>query len=295
MDSAQFDSLDVMIRERFRGAGVGLYHADNLSEAAAQIAHQQIMSRERLRGLLGHGFTPFESDHDDEVMGVIDRTFGNPRDMGELFTKYKRTTPAVYGPIMFRFKPDAYGSMTDIKIVKKSVVNYKSLGANWVREAASSEGEIDSFVEEHLRDYRSKDGVSFGSWTAAEVSCREPALSFEHIEAVVVEPITVLGVDLVDEVRAEAHRHGVGAPVVPRAYTAPRNLQALQELVSVCEAHVPEVRRRKKWTAIPVERLPLELQHDNGLYRVQQWCRYFIIGTIMQLEQRKLAPPTAAE
>lgn len=298
MVEAQSGGADTWIRKQFVEAGVGFFHADNLSEIGAQLAQKRVMSRQRLLSVPGYQPTAFFSDEDDKVMGAFGRVFGNIRDFGVLFATCGNSIPNVYGPIAMVFRPQIYEQMTDVVITKESIIKYGRDRDRWRGAAASTEEEVAAIVQQHRRKYKNPQSQKYDdAWVFAELSCAERELGFEHLESLVVEPIRVFGVDLPEFVGGLVGESGVNAKVVARDYARrPEHLAMLQELVAVCEAHPAPV-NLAQWKDVPLEQLPPGLQGlgPEKVRRVQLWCRYFTYGTLLPLRQRQSPPMVAAE
>lgn len=132
---------------------VKLYHACQLIDFQSYLRLGGIPSRALLESekLL---YTRFDSDNDDRTNKVWDKVFGNLSDFGASFGSEKAATPTVYGPILFRIKPEALNKATDLAICLRS-----ASGKNFDREAESF-----SSVEEVGRLFKHPMGHEKPEW-----------------------------------------------------------------------------------------------------------------------------------
>jgi hypothetical protein len=217
-----------------------------------------------------HGYTRFYSDEEDHRLGALGRVFGNIYDFGAIFARGRGAIPNIYGPIALVFKPAVFSKMSDIAITPKSIATHLD---RWQQERVRDVAVVDEIVS----------GDSFknpvaSQWQGCELSCAEHSLSFDALECILVEPITVCGVKLVDHVRRAAKRFGVS--IAERAYTRKDNKDAIQELVDTCET-LPDNLDETTWI-FDEQLLPKQFAEvaDERRKRVPGWCKYFYFGTL---------------
>jgi RNase P subunit RPR2 len=132
-------------------------------------------------------------------------------------------------------------------------------------------------------------GGSFDSpigddWTYAELSCANTELSFENVERVVVEPISVGGTSLAELVR-QAVDAKLKCPIEEREYSLPTNYSAIGELAKICD-RFPMGLQDIPWP-LPSAALPAAFADlpDHRKRRLCGWCRYFYFGTVQEVRR----------
>ena len=270
--------LDQYIAQRFAARQVRFYHAENLRNFRTYCEARAVLCREELMVQDPAHFTQFRSDDDDARLGVLGRVFGNIYDFGAIFSRAPQSIPNIYGPILLIFAPSVFSMMADIRITPQSIATH--LGS-WAQASIRTNAQVDTLVE----------GDNFGSpintnWHFCELSCDNRRLPFDHLEEIVVEPITVCGSRLVEVVRAEALSRGIRTLIRERPFRLNSNIDALNELVDTCEAVAPGL-SDDLWN-LGVANLPARFRaYPNNLQgRTVGWYRYFYFGTIEELRRQ---------
>lgn len=273
-------TFDMYIAQKFRSVGVRFHHAENLHDFSVYCDQGALLARAELRRLSPE-YTKFYSDESDEKHGALSRVFGNLRDFGTIMACGRGAIPNVYGPIHMVFRPECFALMSDIVITKNSIA---SLGDSWREQAARTTQTID-----HIASGRDNDGHISRDWMYAESSCSESRLSFDLLEEVIVEPITVMGHGLYQLVLSTLHMAGydrVRVRVVERTYQRSENVDAIRAAVRFCEG-LPEGLPARSPAIEAVAQLP-EFGHCKAPVqrRLPLWARYFYFGTLAELRTR---------
>jgi hypothetical protein len=270
--------LDEYISRQFAQRGVRFYHAENLRNFLTYCDARALLCREELMQRDPDYYTRFYSDDGDRALGALGRIFGNLYDFGAVFSRAPRTIPNIYGPITLAFRPAAFAAMSDIRITPASIATHS---VTWTLVTLSAPAQIDELLA----------GDDYGSpiapaWHFCELSAGCRTLSFEHLERVLVEPVTVGGRRLVDLVRAEVSVRSIDVDVQERGFRYAPNADALRELALLCEGLPPDI-EHASWT-LDEAALPQSFADHppDRRRRVPGWCRYFYYGTLEEVRRR---------
>jgi hypothetical protein len=206
---------------------VYLYHSCQYQDFCAYIKLGGIPSRESLEHAQ-LSMTSFTTDENDKHNGVWDKVFLNLEDFGKIFAFGKAGVPNVYGPILFRFKPNALLEATDIAICLRSA------GAgNFNREVESLNklSDVDKlFYFSSNRPYLKFKSVlqeEFGANAqSVEISCTFPngILPFNELVDIVVDPYIINGQKLYNRVASFIEAADLDFPVKKRFVKIDPNL-----------------------------------------------------------------------
>lgn len=176
-----------------------LYHAIDLPDFETYCEEWALLSRQELERHANGIRVPFYTDGSDKKLGIFDRAFGNLSYFWKFF--WSGGTPNAYGPITLAFKPSAFDAMADLGVTL---------------DGANKRGF--NLDEERLRNPQMLAwNVEQGEATRFfEVSTSTNRLTFDLVERIVVQPITIDGATLEDVVVGylETHRRGRAIPTV---------------------------------------------------------------------------------
>jgi len=257
-----------MVQDVLTQGKVSLYHAMNLGGFAAYVHQAAILSRQELLQV-DDRTPPFTSDESDSMFGALERTFGNWSDHGAIFARasLRPATPNIFGPIQVVFRPEVWSTLSDIIITPFSLVNY---GSAW-KARAMSRDEISKHVATFVETREWHQSVN-----VAEVSCSNTRIPFTHCGAIIVEPITLFGHQLVDVVRAYAASLNLGLIVSERQYTSPEAKTRMQE----CSQHVAELQIAGLADHTLTMAAVAPWATGEKLKWLNKWSRYFYNDTV---------------
>ncbi|CAD0230681.1 hypothetical protein [Planktothrix agardhii] len=99
--------------------GVYLYHACQLIDFQSYLKLGGIPSRSHLESN-SQPYTTFKTDQNDRANDDWDKVFANLSDFGTTFAGGHGAVPNIYGPILFKIKPEVFYEATDVAICLRS-------------------------------------------------------------------------------------------------------------------------------------------------------------------------------
>jgi len=170
-------------------------------------------------------YTPMDTDYIDQVNGVWDKVFVNLADLGRTFALGGCHTPTCYGPISFQLRPAALLEAEDVAICLRSA---GAMGFDRARESLTEVAQVDRLFRYSAgsafpRSIELKDvdtlRQEFGQSSWPELSCTVAGgrIGLDHAVVIWVDPYSVNGEALVDQVRGLVNQCGLVRPVVERS------------------------------------------------------------------------------
>ena len=272
---ADISNLD--LRNALTSANVRFFHAMDMRGTVIYIENGGVLSRAFLRQA-DPDYTEFWSDPEDEKREVLTRVFGNLYDFGAIFARARQAvTPNIYGPVTFKFRPQVFEAMNDLIITKESIVK---LPDPWYSYSISDDTKVSRMLA----------GDSYGDPIApeyqySECSCLQEIVSFDYLESIIVDPITVNGVSLVDMTREIVKQNSLQLAVESRRYRRPENLIKIQSVIDSFENYHPQPERQPK--GVPLIDIPdwVSTAQPWVKTRLEMWLNYFYNGTICYVRE----------
>jgi hypothetical protein len=177
-----------------------VYHAAHLKDFVSYLNLGGIPSRELMENQ-NADFTSFYSDSQDRADGVFDKVFVNLSDFGNTFNSGGRATPLIYGPILMAIDPSALLLSNDIAICLRAA---GTPGYNRQSESLNTSAEFANLFKNSTGKWiksSSELKIAFPHLTVGgqpEISCSfaNQIIPFNNVKFVVVDPISVLNLDL---------------------------------------------------------------------------------------------------
>jgi hypothetical protein len=244
----------------------------------------------------GLSMTRFTSDSTDRENNVWDKIFLNLEDFGKIFANGRAGVPNVYGPILFRFRPNALYEMADVAVCLRSA---GAKGFDRKQESLKSIEDVDRIFYYPVNDpqgrtaalkFKSKLRQSFGEGAQSiEISCTntEGVLSLFYLEDVVVDPYRLNDTRLSGVVSDTVQEAGSGSSVKERVTKV--DIQMYQHLLQGARSKPPKptVLARMVSSAY-LKEWAREIESRGGilLHNYYRYLRYLYEGTVLPVQER---------
>lgn len=274
----------------FDSRGVRLFHACELLDFGSYVRVGGVPSHACLEAR-HESFTPLDTDQNDKGSGVWDRVFVNLSDFGKTFANGGKGVPNPYGPVLIQIRAAALREAVDVAICLRSA---GATGFDRDVEALQSIEDVDRLFENAADagyplstfvKFRAKLREEFGNPGAAdpEISCTVNSgyLSFEHVEAVIVDPYTIGNSQLIDHVRALMPA-GIRNLVRERTCRTARS-PLYNELATIIEGGVPSLEDIIASPNVSQDLATWSQDIINIEWQFSRFARYLRYGTLCPL------------
>lgn len=283
--------------ELLNNRGAYLYHACQLIDFQSYLKLGGIPSRSHLESN-SQPYTPFKTDENDRANDDWDKVFANLSDFGWTFAKGYDAVPNVYGPILFKIKPEVFYEATDVAICLRSAGRE---GFDRERESLKSLSEVNNLFKNSVEDpdtkkrsyvkYRQDLQTDFkcSNASAPEISCTVASGIFplHYVDLVRVEPYIIQGQFL--QVKVEEIKSNSGATF--RVFQRDSCPAYTNELLNILESGVPSLQHLsensnvspelRNWAKRVIDRTIANQFNDS-------FAPYLYDGTILPIIQGKL-------
>ncbi|HEX7672556.1 MAG TPA: hypothetical protein VF412_00225 [Bdellovibrio sp.] len=216
-----------------------LYHAAHLKDFISYLKLGGIPSRELMENKAAK-FTQFNSDAQDKADLVFDKVFVNLSDFGSTFNNGGRATPLIYGPILMAIDPSALLLATDVAVCLRSA---GTPGYNRQNESLTTSLEFIRLFKDSTGKWIKNSAdlkTEFPRLTVGgqpEISCSISAqlIPFSYVKFIVVDPISISGVDLPKVVTQIISKQGLPTRVCRRFCSSRMSVHDYQEIYDIAQ------------------------------------------------------------
>lgn len=277
-----------------KNRGAYLYHACQLIDFQSYLKVGGIPSRAHLESN-EKPYTPFKTDQNDRANDDWDKVFANLSDFGITFAKGRDAVPNIYGPILFKIKPEVFYEATDVAICLRSAG-----GKDFDREkeALKSISDVDRLFQHPVEDSAKRSYVKnrkelqrdfTSNASAPEISCTVASGIFplHYVDLVRVEPYIIQGQRL--QVKVEEIKSNSGATF--RVFQRDSCPAYTNELLNILESGVQSLQELSENSNVSSELIGWAKRIiDRGIaYQFNDsFAPYLYDGTILPIIQGKL-------
>jgi len=277
-----------------KNRGAYLYHACQLIDFQSYLKLGGIPSRAHLESN-SQPYTPFKTDQNDRANDDWDKVFANLSDFGITFAKGRDAVPNIYGPILFKIKPEVFYEATDVAICLRSA-GKKDFDRE--KEALKSISDVDRLFQHPVEDSAKRSYVKnrnelqrdfTSNASAPEISCTVASGIFplHYVDLVRVEPYLIQGQPL--QVKVEEIKSNSGATF--RVFQRDSCPAYTNELLNILESGVQSLQELSENSNVSSELIGWAKRIiDRGIADQfnDSFAPYLYDGTILPIIQGKL-------